>query len=311
MWPESGYNGRGSILFVMERFWLHRYAVLLAVCTLFLVVAGASVTSKEAGLSVPDWPLSYGQVMPQMTGGVFFEHGHRMVATTVGFLTIILAVWLARVETRPWMKRLGFIALGAVIFQGLLGGLTVKLLLPPAVSISHACLAQCFFSLTVAIALFTSKSWMDGSEAVEDHGWPSLRSMAMITPVFVLIQIALGAAFRHRAIGVLPHVLFAMVVTLVVLFLSTFVLHQFPEHPALSTAAKALLGIAFLQVMLGVVAYYMRLQAAEQPLGMVLSTVAHVATGGLTLAASVVLSIQILRNVRAHGTLHARQAVTS
>ncbi|MGA3187190.1 MAG: COX15/CtaA family protein, partial [Bryobacteraceae bacterium] len=182
----------------MERFWLHRYAVLLAVCTLFLVVAGASVTSKEAGLSVPDWPLSYGQVMPQMTGGVFFEHGHRMVATAVGFMTIILAIWLALVETRSWMKKLGFAALAAVIVQGLLGGLTVKLMLPPAVSISHACLAQLFFSTTVAIALFTSKNWLQGPEIVEDHGWPSLRSLAIVTPAMVLIQIALGAAFRHR-----------------------------------------------------------------------------------------------------------------
>jgi heme a synthase len=295
----------------MERFWLHRYAVLLAVCTLFLVVAGASVTSKEAGLSVPDWPLSYGQVMPQMTGGVFFEHGHRMVATLVGFMTIILAVWLAVAETRKWMKTLGFVALGAVIFQGLLGGLTVKLLLPPAVSISHACLAQLFFSTTVAIALFTSKSWQQGPEVVEDHGWPSLRSLAILTPAMVLAQIALGAAFRHRAIGVLPHVLFSMVVTLAVLFVATFVMHQFPNHPALTTAAKALLGVTFLQVMLGVAAYYTRLQAAQQPLAMVLTTVAHVATGGLTMASSVILSIQILRNVRAHGTLHAHQAVTS
>jgi cytochrome c oxidase assembly protein subunit 15 len=295
----------------MERFWLHRYAVLLAVCTLFLVVAGASVTSKEAGLSVPDWPLSYGQVMPEMTGGVFFEHGHRMVATAVGFMTIVLAIWLTVVETRPWMKKLGFAALGAVIIQGLLGGLTVKLMLPPAVSISHACLAQLFFSTTVAIALFTSKSWLEGPEMVEDHGWPSLRSLAIVTPVMVLAQIALGAAFRHRAIGVLPHVLFSMVVTLAVLFTATFVMHQFPEHRGLSTAAKALLGVTFLQVMLGVGAYYTRLQAAEQPLAMVLTTVAHVATGGLTLAASVILAIQILRNVRAHGTLETRQAVTS
>jgi cytochrome c oxidase assembly protein subunit 15 len=295
----------------MERFWLHRYAVLLAVCTLFLVVAGASVTSKEAGLSVPDWPLSYGQVMPQMTGGVFFEHGHRMVATAVGFMTIILAIWLTVVETRPWMKKLGLAALGAVIIQGLLGGLTVKLMLPPAVSISHACLAQLFFSTTVAIALFTSKSWLQGPDMVEDHGWPSLRSLAIATPVMVLAQIALGAAFRHRAIGVLPHVLFSVVVTLAVLFTATFVMHQFPEHRALSTAAKALLGVTFLQVMLGVGAYYTRLQAAEQPLAMVLTTVAHVATGGLTLAASVTLAIQILRNVRAHGTLETRQAVTS
>jgi cytochrome c oxidase assembly protein subunit 15 len=295
----------------MERFWLHRYSVLLAVCTLFLVVAGASVTSKEAGLSVPDWPLSYGQVMPQMTGGVFFEHGHRMVATLVGFMTIILAVWLALVETRSWMKKLGFAALGAVIVQGLLGGLTVKLLLPPAVSISHACLAQLFFSTTVAIAVFTSRNWLQGPEIVEDHGWPSLRSLAIVTPLMVLVQIALGAAFRHRAIGVLPHVLFSMVVTLAVLFTATFVMHQFPEHRSLATAAKALLGVTFLQVMLGVAAYYTRLQAAQQPLAMVLTTVAHVATGGLTMAASVILAIQILRNVRAHGTLQAHHAVTS
>lgn len=295
----------------MERFWLHRYAILLAVCTLFLVVAGASVTSKEAGLSVPDWPLSYGQVMPQMTGGVFFEHGHRMVATAVGFMTIILAVWLARVETRRWMKTLGFVALGAVIVQGLLGGLTVKLMLPPAVSISHACLAQLFFSTTVAIAVFTSKSWLQGAEMVEDQGWPSLRSLAILTPLMVITQIALGAAFRHRAIGVLPHVMFSMVVTLVVLFISTFVLHQFPDHRGLSAAAKALLAITLFQVMLGVAAYYTRLQAVGHPLAMVLTTVAHVATGGLTMASSVILSIQILRNVRAHGTVHAPQAVTS
>src|ERR1700679_2206457 len=170
----------------MERFWLHRYAVLLAVCTLFLVVSGASVTSKEAGLSVPDWPLSYGQVMPQMTGGVFFEHGHRMVATFVGALTVGLAVWLTRADPRPWMRKLGWIALGAVVLQGLLGGLTVLLLLPPAVSVSHACLAQLFFSTTMAIALFTSKKWMEGPEIVEDYGWPSLRTLAIVTPVLVL-----------------------------------------------------------------------------------------------------------------------------
>src|SRR5580700_1362634 len=98
--------------------WLHRFAVALAVCTLFLVVAGASVTSKQAGLSVPDWPLSYGQVMPEMTGGVLFEHGHRLVATFVGILTIGLAVWLSRADQRAWMRKLGWIALGAVIVQG-------------------------------------------------------------------------------------------------------------------------------------------------------------------------------------------------
>src|SRR5579863_8683302 len=109
----------------MQNVWLHRYAVVLSVCTLFLVVAGASVTSKEAGLSVPDWPLSYGQVMPPMTGGVFFEHGHRMVGATVGMLTIGLLIWLRR-DPLSWMRKLGWVTLGWVIVVGLLGGLTVK-----------------------------------------------------------------------------------------------------------------------------------------------------------------------------------------
>src|SRR3954463_13016612 len=105
--------------------WLHRFAVVLAGCTLFLVIAGASVTSNQAGLSVPDWPLSYGQVMPEMRGGVFYEHGHRMVATTVGILTLVLTVWLWRADPRRWMKKLGLAALGAVVLQGVLGGMTV------------------------------------------------------------------------------------------------------------------------------------------------------------------------------------------
>ena len=105
----------------MKTSWLHRYAILVAVCTLLLVLAGASVTSKEAGLSVPDWPLSYGQVIPDMTGGVLFETGHRMIATVVGILTVILAIWIARVEKRQWMRRLGWVAVSLVVAQGLLG----------------------------------------------------------------------------------------------------------------------------------------------------------------------------------------------
>jgi cytochrome c oxidase assembly protein subunit 15 len=283
--------------------WLHRYSVALAVCTLFLVVAGASVTSKQAGLSVPDWPLSYGQVMPEMTGGVFFEHGHRMVATFVGLLTIGLAIWLSRAEQRSWMRKLGWISLGAVIVQGLLGGLTVRLLLPPAVSVSHACLAQLFFSTTVAIAIFTSQSWQNGAETVEDYGKPSLRSLALLIPALVLVQIALGAAFRHGAMTVIPHILGAMVVAAAILIVCAFVLHQFPEHRALRPTAVTLMAVTSVQVLLGIGAYYTRLEALRNPLAMVILTVAHVATGALTLASSVALAIQIRRNVReAHQT---------
>jgi len=286
---------------------LHRYAVALAVCTLLLVVAGASVTSNQAGLSVPDWPLSYGQVMPQMTGGVLFEHGHRMVATFVGMLTIGLAIWLTLAERRSWMKTLGWIALGAVVVQGMLGGLTVLLLLPPAVSVSHACLAQLFFSTTVAIAVFTSRSWQDGAELVQDYGTPSLRSLAVMVPVLLLAQVALGAAFRHGAMTVMAHVIGAMVVTPAVLIVCAFVLHQFPEHRSLRRGAIALLSITLAQVMLGIGAYFTRSNVDKNPLLMVIVTVAHVATGALTLASSVVLAIQVRRNV----TAPVREAVAA
>jgi cytochrome c oxidase assembly protein subunit 15 len=288
---------------------LHRFAIALAVCTLFLVVAGASVTSKQAGLSVPDWPLSYGQVMPEMTGGVFFEHGHRMVATFVGMLTITLAIWLALADQRAWMRKLGWIALGAVIVQGLLGGLTVLLLLPPAVSVAHACLAQLFFSTTVAIAIFTSRSWQGGAVVVEDYGKPSLRSLAVVIPMLVLAQIALGAAFRHGAMTVLPHILGAMVVAAAILILCAFVLHQFPEHRSLRPAAITLMVVTLVQVLLGIGAFYARLDATKSPLTMVIVTVAHVATGALTLASSVALAIQIRRNVREQASEH--EAVTA
>src|ERR1700758_3679280 len=130
---------------------LHRFAVLTSFVTFLLIIAGALVTSNDAGLSVPDWPTSFGSLckIPHMVGGVRFEHTHRMIAEFVGLLTIILAVWTWRVERRRWMKMLGIAALGTVIAQGILGGITVLHYLPPAVSSAHAALAQTFFCIAV------------------------------------------------------------------------------------------------------------------------------------------------------------------
>ncbi|MCI0354219.1 MAG: COX15/CtaA family protein, partial [Acidobacteria bacterium] len=135
----------------------HGFAVFTAGVTFVLLIAGALVTSNDAGLAVPDWPTSFGSLykIPPMVGGVKYEHGHRMVAQFVGLLTIVLALWTWRVDRRAWMRKLGFAALGLVIVQGILGGITVLYFLPPWVSTAHATLAQTFFCTIVLMALFT------------------------------------------------------------------------------------------------------------------------------------------------------------
>jgi cytochrome c oxidase assembly protein subunit 15 len=285
----------------MNQVWLHRYAVAWSFCTLFLVVAGGLVTSNDAGLSVPDWPLSYGKLMPPMEGNIFYEHGHRMVATTVGLLTIGMAIGLMRADRRRWLKNLGWISLAAVVTQGVLGGLTVIFLLPKPVSIGHACLAQLFFSTTVAIALFTSESWKRGAQLVDDTGAPPLRWLALAAPACVLLQLALGASVRHQALGILPHVMGALLASGVVLWITVRVLMRHPNHEALRRSALALLSITFLEVFLGIAAYMSRLAttAAPQPMPVMVGfTVAHVAVGALTMAGSIVLAIQVFRHVR-------------
>ena len=182
--------------------WLHRYAVLVAVCTALLVFAGGLVTSTGAGLSVPDWPLSYGMVFPPMVGNVRFEHGHRLLAATVGMMTVALALWLQRREARPRLRHLGWLAVGAVVAQGLLGGLTVLLMLPPLVSVAHACLGQTFFCLVVAIALQTSAGWRQAPlPGIEPAGIVSLRGLAVLSTAAVFLQLVLGALMRHTGAG--------------------------------------------------------------------------------------------------------------
>jgi cytochrome c oxidase assembly protein subunit 15 len=182
---------------------LHRFAQFVVACTVFLLLAGSLVTSTGSGLAVPDWPTTYGQNMftfppSKWVGGIFYEHGHRLIASTVGFLTILLAIWLWFGDRRRWMRALGVAALAAVILQGLLGGLTVMFFLPAPVSIAHAGLAEIFFCLTIAIALFTSKGWLGGDGAVDDR---ALRTLTTTLTAIVYTQILVGAAMRHTEAG--------------------------------------------------------------------------------------------------------------
>ena len=145
---------------------------------------------------MPDWPLSYGMLMPPMVGGILYEHGHRMVATFVGMLTTVLAVWIWRRESRKWIRLLGLVALGMVITQGVLGGITVIYLLPTPVSVSHATLAQTFFCVTVLLAFATSREW---NEAVPrpDAESRRLRTAALVATFSIYLQLILGAVVRH------------------------------------------------------------------------------------------------------------------
>jgi len=179
--------------------WRHRFAVLTAACTLALIFIGGLVTSTGSGLAVPDWPLSYGMLMPPMVGGVFFEHGHRMAATFVGLLTTILAVWTARREPRAGVRRLAWAALAAVVAQGLLGGLTVKFLLPAPVSVAHACLAQTFFCMVIALAYATSREFAGAAAGDEDRAGAGIAAAVATGVVFA--QLALGAVMRHIGAG--------------------------------------------------------------------------------------------------------------
>jgi len=174
---------------------LHRFSVLTAVLTFPLIFAGATVTTRDAALSVPDWPLSYGTLFPRMVGNIRYEHWHRLIAALVGLCTLVVAIWIQRAERRRWVRTLGWTALAAVVAQAALGGLTVLALRPRAVSAVHASLAQAFFALMASIALVTSPTWTQ--KAGGRAGSSSLQFLAIATVVLTYLQIVLGAAVRH------------------------------------------------------------------------------------------------------------------
>lgn len=293
--------------------WLHRYAKFLALSTVLLIAAGGMVTSTDSGLSVPDWPNTYGQFMfsypvEKMVGGIFYEHGHRLIASTVGLLTIGLAVWTWRVDERRWVRRLAVAALGTVIVQGLLGGVTVLLLLPAPVSIGHAGLAQLFFCLTITIALCTSPGWRATNATCDD---PRLQQLAALTTVLIFGQILLGATMRHIEAGMaipdfplaygraLPpfwsagiavhfaHRVGAIVVTLAILTAAHHAWHRHPGEPRLRRPALLLVLLVAIQVTLGAYVVWSGLQP-------IINT-AHVVNGALLLATSLVLTLRSFR----------------
>lgn len=257
----------------------HRLAILLAIVALLLIVDGAMV-GPEA----------------QPTSAALSTH--RIAATAVSLLTLVVTLWVIFKDPRPQARRLAWITLTIAVLQDSVGHAAVLTRIPMTAGITHALMAPLFFAATVAIAVVTSPGWSRGPEHASDYGWPSMRSLAILTPIVVIMQILLGAAFRQKALTMLPHVLGAMFVALVILLESIFVLQQFPTHRALRPAAKTLLGVGFGQVFLGLTALIMKSMADDTDMAVIITVAAHVTGGALTLATTIVLSILIRRNVQ-------------
>jgi hypothetical protein len=248
---------------------LHRFAVIGVVCSLAGVLTGAMVTSSGA--------TAFGQL-------------HEITAGVSALIVAILGVWLIakRVSTGLGGALLALVAAAAAL------GLAPD---SPTVGIFHALLAQTLFAAAAAAMVATGAEWSREPDLVEDHGWPSLGSLGKITPVLVWLQIALGAAFRHKAMGILSHLFGAMVLVLVILCLCIFVMQQFPDHKVLRPAANLLMGIAFTQIFLGIAAFTVRSMTTKTTPLVVGVTAAHACVGAMTLASAVVLGMQIRRNV--------------
>jgi cytochrome c oxidase assembly protein subunit 15 len=299
---------------------LHRFSKLVAGCTVLLILAGSFVTSTDSGLSVPDWPTTYGWNMftfppSKWVGGIFYEHGHRLIASTVGFLTIILAAWLWFADSRRWLRWFGVAALGAVIAQGVLGGLTVLFFLPAAVSTAHAGLAEIFFCMTVAIALFTGPGWIAGygdsahsATGVDDS---ALRRLATLTTIVIYVQILIGATMRHLGAGLaipdfplafghlvpptwstqiavhFTHRVVALIVIAGILANAGWIRARYRGRPELVRPSTWLILAVLVQGTLGALVVL----TAKQP---VVNTL-HVATGAIVLATSLIVTLRAFR----------------
>jgi hypothetical protein len=248
---------------------LHRFSVISLVCALAGVFSGAMVTSSE---------------------NTAYLLMHEFTASGMAVVLVILAIWLLTARVAPTT---GWTLLVLVIAEGGLG----HVIHTPGLGILHALLAQILFAITAATVTLTSSGWNQPADRVEDHGWPSLNGLGTITPILVLLQVTLGAAFRHKTMGVLPHLFGAMILVLVILCVCIFVMQQFPTHKMLRPAAHMLLAIAFTQIFLGIGAFTVRTMTTQATPLVVYTTSTHACVGAMTLAAALVLAMQIRRHV--------------
>ena len=267
-----------------ENPWLHHYAIFVAFCALIAIAAGALVTSLARPLAGP-----IAAAGPAAINSAQFWH--HMIGGVVVVLMLGLAI--------GYSTQLAWIGLGVGILDGVLGARAITNALPQLVGILHALLAQVFFGAIVAIAVVTSESWKRGPSPIDDTWRPSLGSLSVAVPAIILLQTMLGASYRYRALGVIWHILNAMIVLLLILIVAVFLVRQFPQHPTLRPASVTLAVITAIQVMLGFTTFMMLILFPETSLAVVVTSVLHVTTGSLTFAAGLALAILIRYNI--HG----------
>ncbi len=289
------YRGR-------ENVWPHRFALLTALATFPLLFIGGLVTSKGAGLAVPDWPTTFGYNMflypwSKMVGGVFYEHSHRLVASGVGLLTLTLALLLWLHERRRWLRWLGVAALTLVIVQGVIGGLRV-VLLEETLAVLHACFAQAFFALTVSLVFFTSQEWKERPQKVQLADAGRMWRLCLLTTTMIYLQGLFGAVLRYTGARLDLHLLLAALVTLHVVLLGMRILRLHSDQPKLLRPVVILSGLLFLQLALGLGSYlgkFTPLGVGIPPLAVVIIRTSHVVTGALMLVTSLVLTLRSYR----------------
>jgi cytochrome c oxidase assembly protein subunit 15 len=278
---------------------LHRQALFTAAAALCLIVAGGLVTSRDAGLAVPDWPLAFGQLNPPrwwQIENVRTEHGHRILAFLVACLTAMLAWRIRCDESRKLVRRLGFTAAGLVLLQALLGGLRV-LHLSIDLAMVHGWLGQMFFAVLVAIAVTTSRAWQEEPHAAQPE---SVRRVSIAVVLTVILQLVIGIFLRHLGESARPllqnpvfyfHVIVAVTVTTMICWLSAKAARD--GGPASRTAAAAL-GIVVVQFALGIGAWLVTEHMAYDRQASFLESwipTAHVAAGASLLAASLATAL--------------------
>ncbi|MDE2060368.1 MAG: COX15/CtaA family protein [candidate division NC10 bacterium] len=284
--------------------WPHRLALVTAASTLMLIFVGGLVTNTGAGLAVPDWPTTFGYNMflypwSRMVGGIFYEHSHRLIGSTVGILTVTLALVLWLNDAGRAARWLGVAAVGAVVIQGVLGGLRVILMSAGSeFALIHGLLAQAFFALIVSLVVCTSQEWKHRPWQVVVADVGMVRRLCLLTTGFLYLQIFFGAMLTHIGDWILAHLLCAVLVTILIWRLATRILGLHSDQVTLARPVALLIGLLALQLLLGLGSYVNRFTSLDIPYSvftrLALPTV-HRITGTLMLGLCIVLTLRAYR----------------